>query len=337
MVVADQRGELTAYQIGDEAAEIELNLAALPPETPPALLQGAGGVLVLSPPSTSGSFLTHPVALSGGGLAFVDEDGAVVVSAAVGNRRFEIDALPDARPVLSSDGRLALYAGPTDEYAHGVLGDAIEALRIEIIDTATLSVVQTLQAPDGEVFEGLSPLWADVDGDSVDELVATLSGPVDGARVVVYSESGSLLASSPPIGQGLRWRHQLAAGPFGPDGQLEIVDVRTPHIGGKLEYLRIVDGTLESVVAPGEYQTHALGSRNLDQALGVALERGLGMLVPAQDQRSLVLAQRTDEGVSITPIAAFSRRLATNLAGTTIEGTAVVAAALSDGTVLIWR
>lgn len=337
VVVVDAEGSLSAFRIGDDVTEIELNLSALPPGTPPALLQGGAGLLVLSPPSTSGSFSTHPLALPDGGLAFIDEEGSVIVSVAAGNRRFDIDALPDARPVLSSDGRLAVYAGPTDEYGHAVLGDDLEASRIEVIDVATLETVRSIPAPRGEVFEGLSPMWADVDGDELDELVATASGPEAGARVVVYSESGSLVAASAPVGLGFRWRHQLAAGPFGPDGALEIVDVRTPHLGGRLEFFRISDRVLESVVAPGEYQTHVLGSRNLDQALGVGLDRGLGMLVPSQDQRTLVLARRTSDGVSVESIAELSARLATNLSGTVIDGEAVVAAALADGTVLVWR
>lgn len=337
VVVVDRTGDLTGLSVGSELEEVELNLEALPPGTPPALLQGAGGLLVLSPPTTSGSFLSHPLPLPDGGLAFVDENGVVVVSTAAGNRRFEIDALPDARLVLSSDGLLAVYAGPTDAYGHAVLGDALEASRIDLIDVETLEVVISIPAPPGEVFEGLSALWADVDDDGVDELVATSSGPEAGARLVVFSESGSVMAASAPVGRGFRWRHQLAVGAFGPAGEVEIVDVRTPHIGGRLEFFHFAGGRLESVVAPGEYQTHVLGSRNLDQALGVRVGAGLGMVVPSQDQRTLVLAVRTPDGVSIEPIAELSSRLATNISGTVIDGRAIVAAALADGTVLVWR
>ena len=61
------------------------------------------------------------------------------------------------------------------------------------------------------------------------------------------------------------------------------------------------------------------------------------MLVPSQDQRTLVLATRTSDGVSITPVAELSSGLATNVTGTVVGGRAVVAAALNDGTVLVWR
>lgn len=338
IVVVDDSGSLSAFEIDeDDSVQMELNLDALPPGTPPTLLQGAGGLLVLSPPSTSGSFLTHPLPLPSGGLAFVDVDGALVLSVAAGNRRFEIDALPDARPVLSSDQLLAVYAGPTDSYAHGVLGDQLEASRIDVVDSASLEVVRSIDAPPGEVFEGLSPFWADVDGDGVDELVATSSGPDVGARIVVYSETGTVVASSEPVGRGFRWRHQLAAGPFGPNGEVEIVNVVTPHIGGRLEFLRLVGAQMESTVAAGEYSTHVLGSRNLDQGLGIRVGAGTGVIVPSQDQRSLMLATRSSDGVSVIQLVDLSSRLATNVTGTVVAGRAVLAAALADGTVLVWR
>lgn len=339
VVVVDGTGRVAAYDIDGEAEPIEVNLEALPPGTPPALLEGPGGVLVLSPPSTSGSFLTHPLALPGGGLVFVDQAGSLVLSTANGNRRLDIDLLPDARPVVSSEGLLAVYAGPSQEYGHGVLGDRIEARRIEIVDLASLEVAHSVSAPDGEVFEGLSPLWADVDADGVDELVATVSSPETGARIVVYSRTGSILGSSAPIGQGFRWRHQLAVGRFAPGGGIEIVDVRTPHLAGQLAFSALQDGELVPIVTAGTYRTHVLGSRNVDQAVAVQVDADgrLAMLVPTQDQRSIVLAERTDDGVSTRTIAEFDAPLATNITGTVVDGNALVAFALADGTVVVWR
>ena len=46
-----------------------------------------------------------------------------------------VDALPDARLLVDEAGRLAFYNRPTPRYAHGILGDIIEAGDIAIVST----------------------------------------------------------------------------------------------------------------------------------------------------------------------------------------------------------
>lgn len=184
--------------------------------------------------------------------------------------RLALNALPDARPVVSASGQVALYTGATtDRYVHAVLGDAAEAASLTIldIDGATATVATQIMLPGDDVFEGIAPLWADVDGDGADDLVTTVSNGVMGAQLRVYRADGSVLANGPPIGQGNRWRHQLAVGAFGPGGETEIVAVRTPHIGGIVEFYRLNGASLEIVATLTRYSSHPLGSRNLDMAV----------------------------------------------------------------------
>ena len=73
--------------------------------------------------------------------------------------------------------------------------------------------------------------------------------------------------TGPAIGRGNRWRHQIAVAPFGPNGERELVDVLTPHIGGVVEFYRMVGDRIEIVATVPGFTSHVIGSRNLDLAL----------------------------------------------------------------------
>ncbi|NOG50803.1 MAG: hypothetical protein HND48_16240 [Chloroflexi bacterium] len=122
------------------------------------------------------------------------------------------DALPDARIVVR-ENYAAVYAGQTSRYTHGVLGDTVEATALIVFDTETLAEVYRIVLDDGLVFEGLTPLWADIDGNGVEELIATVADEEVGARIRVYAgDTGSQIAEGPLIGRGGRWRHRSSPG-----------------------------------------------------------------------------------------------------------------------------
>ena len=170
--------------------------------------------------------------------AVVGSDGAIG-TAFDDHDRFD-EPLPDGR-VVRSGSVLAVLASPTDRYAHNVLGDAIEAAAVEWVDVCD-DTSGRIAVPDVDVIEGIAPILADIDGDDEIEILVTLSNSSGGARLAAYELDGSLLAESAPIGQGNRWRNQLAVAPFGPEGQIEILDVQTPHIGGILQAFQLVEG-----------------------------------------------------------------------------------------------
>jgi len=112
------------------------------------------------------------------------------------------------------------------------------------------------------------PIWADVDRDGRMDLITTVSNAKQGAQLRGYCSDGSLLAQSNPIGMGGRWRHQLAIGPFGPAGELELVTDFTPHIAGQVQYFWLSGRQLEPVAAMDGYTSHVIHTRNLDMAVG---------------------------------------------------------------------
>ena len=219
------------------------------------------------------SALTHPIPVNDFEALYINRDGDLMLGREDGERaRLPIGAQPDARLVMNRVGQVALYANATDQrYAHGVLGDALEAATLLVLDVreGRIRVLARVDLPGEDVFEGIAPFWADIDGDGLEDLVTTVSNGSLGARLRVYIWDGAGIrqqADSPPIGPGNRWRHQLSAAPFGPAGEIEVAATRTPHIAGALEFFRFSAGALERAAAFPGLTTHALGSRNLDQA-----------------------------------------------------------------------
>ena len=259
------------------------------------------------------------------------------------NHALFTDPLVDTRVVRSGDFAVAL-AGPTDRYGHGVLGDAIEASAIVYANLCT-NERGRIDIAEPDVIEGVAPLLGDLDEDGELEILVTLSNATAGARLAVYEFSGTLLAESEPIGRGNRWRNQLAIAPFGPDDEIEIVDVRTPHIGGTVQSFHLTFGggdgaRLERVAASDDrYTSHVIGSGNLD--MGVAVDaNGDGrpdVVVPTSDRRSLVALTRTSgsQGWERVTDLSLSNPLTTNLAVQTIEGRTTLAAGVGDAVLVV--
>ncbi len=340
LAVTDTDGNLMAMQdFGGTGFEPDpLNLSSTIPGTPPGLVAGRG-VLVVMPPFAAGTPDTGILALESGGLVFVTANGSLVITDGSSNRKLEVDALVDGRLVTSSNRLLAVLTGPTERYGHGVVGDRVEASGVAFVSLDTQEVVSqvTLEA---DVFEGLVGMFADLDSDGTDEFIMTVSNAETGARLVVFDQEGQVVAESEPIGQGGRWRHQLAAGPFGPDGEIELVDLRTPHIRGVVEYFRMREGRLDLVASMGGYSSHMIGSRNLDMATAFDVD-GDGqseLVVPTQARDQLDVLRRVGDGVEVVMSLPLGGILATNLMATaTANGQVVLAAATTDGRLLIWR
>ena len=172
------------------------------------------------------------------------------------------NGLPDGLvDTASGDIRNAWYISPTRRYAHGILGDVIEAaaLRVKIADGTEL----TYDLPTNMVFEDRTPRITDLDGDGRNEVITIRSSSSEGGGVAVYGlREGRLVevAANDFIGRSNRWLNIAAIADITGDGRKDIAYVRTPHIGSLLRLFRFDDG-LTFVSEIDGFSNHAIGAR----------------------------------------------------------------------------
>ena len=159
----------------------------------------------------------------------------------------------------------------TERYAHGVLGDAVEAGCLVVEDE--LQTVYQLHLPDNQVFEDLDPRIADIDNDGRNDVVLVRSDARRGAGLSVYTlrqnEAATELlelASTPEIGTSNRWLAPVGIADFNNDGRQDIAYVQTPHIGGILKVWSIVDGELQQIAESRGFSNHSIGSTRVSTA-----------------------------------------------------------------------
>ncbi len=337
-------GRVQAFWVNPrEVRDAQITPNQLPPGSPPLLFIEQGIPKLSTIPSAEQSPNTHPVHLpSQGQRAFIQSDGSLVLMDAFDQiaASLAIDALPDARILRADSGRLLVLSGPTTKYDHGVLGDKIEATGITLVATSPdPRVINSIPVPDGQVIEGIAPIWVDLTGDGVREIIVTLSDGINGAQIVVYSESGEQIVEGNAIGLGYRWRHQIAAAPFGPKGEIEIVDVLTPHIGGTVEFFQIDGERLSKVAQVSGYTSHVLGSRNLDMAAAGDFDGDgqLELLLPNQERNQLGAIQRTPEGANVVWSLPIGGIMNTNLGAVTLNNdTIIIGVGRTDNSFKLW-
>jgi hypothetical protein len=337
LAVVRDDGSTRAIDLRDDGREDGIALAALPAGTPPVAYRQDGRARLLVPPETA-STSTHPIPVEGGSV-FVRPDGTIERredGETVATRA--IDALPDARLRLDEDGRVVVLGGATDRYGHGVLGDGIEAGTVVRLDPEDLTVDSRASIPEAAVVEGIAPILADVLTDDGTEAIVTESDADRGARQVIYGAGGERLGAGPAIGTGFRWRHALAVAPFAADGAPELAVVRTPHIGGTVEFYTL-EGDPEIVATLSGYSTHTIGSRNLDGGVAGDFDGDgrVELLVPTDDRRSLAGIRRTDDGAREAWRLPIGGDLSTNVLGVRSPEGITVAVGRADGTIRIWR
>lgn len=154
----------------------------------------------------------------------------------------------------------AFYGCPTARYDHGILGDAIEAGCIMAKDTSGQTLQFTL--PETNVFEDITPRLADIDGDGQNDIIVILTSLQKGASLAILGQQDGgliIIAQTPYIGRSHRWLSPAGIADFDGDGQMEIAFVRTPHIGGTLEFWGFDGNRFHQHKALKGFSNHKIG------------------------------------------------------------------------------
>lgn len=202
--------------------------------------------------------------------------------------RSDIDVLPDARPLLadldgrSDGGHVVVLAGPdAQRYRHGVLGDAVEATRLALLERHGLAVMRDLVLAAPHVFEDIAPRRVAL-GPRAGLL--TVQAGRQGAQLVLVeadpASAGALrvAARGPALGTANRWLSPTT------DGR-QWLAVHTPHIGGVLHGYRREGDRLHAARILEGVSNHLVGSRQLD----LAAWQGPRLLIPDQARQRLLL------------------------------------------------
>jgi len=336
-------GRVQAFCVDSQGAEpFHISPKQLEPGQPPVLKINMNNASLIAVLGVNPSKTTHPIPLSNSEtLAFVHNNGSLALSDQSGNiqKSFPINSLPDGRILSDHADRLLVLTGPTDAYTHGVLGDQIEATSItQIATSGEAESVHSFSVPEGQVIEGVAPIWADWNGDGEREIVITLSDSIQGARLVVFNETGEIIGKSAAIGLGYRWRHQIAVAPFGPNGEMELVDVLTPHIGGVVEFFQWQGGQLEIVAQVSGYSSHRIGSRNLDMAVAGDFDGDgqVELLVPYQNYSELGGIRRTETGAEVVYNIPAGGIISTNIGAVQLLNGKIAVGVGSENKLRIW-
>jgi hypothetical protein len=340
VVLAD--GRVQAFIVDDG----QVSESAIEPATvqgmPPLLKVTEDERILLVPPAPVYGAAPPAVLDEQGKLATVSPDGVVTVLDPAGMVRDSAQSqpLPDGRLLVDEQGRLLFLSQPTARYDHGIAGDGIEAGAVTLFDPESeFGNEVVITVPEPAVIEGIMPLWADLNGDGRREIIVTQSDAQAGAQIVVYDESGEQIATGPAIGLGNRWRHQLAVAPFGPQGEIELVDVLTPHIGGVVEFYQLDGDELQIVAKVPGYTSHVIGSRNLDMALAGDLDGDgrIELLVPNQGRTLLGAIRRTTADAEVVWTVPLDGKVSSNLAAVQLaDDSLMVGAGREDGTLRLW-
>ena len=253
---------------------------------------------------------------------------------AIGLPAVPAGALPDARVAFwTKDVSRVWLAEPTARYAHGVLGDAIEAGSLVMELRAGRRT--ELRLDDDAVFEDIEPRIVRLDG--IERIIVVKSYLDRGsALAVVDPDPARIIAETPPIGRPNAWLNPAGIADFDGDGAIDIALVRQPHVLGRLELWSWRDGGLAKTAELADVSNHAIGSRVLGMSATADFD-GDGrpdLAVPSLDRRALRLVAFAPQPRDIARVA-LPARIATNIGAVTRRGRPALIAGLENGDLVL--
>ncbi len=217
-------------------------------------------------------------------LLAVAQDGAVVLIGGLATggprvvARLDVRALQDARITLADfdgDGHLeaVVLSDPVSRASQGVLGDDVEAAAVAVVGLRShaLEMRGRFMLTPPAVFETLVPVLAPLSiTPRVIGVLLTRHAPGQNAGLVALTWSDGRLAVVAEEGstaQNQRWIHVIGSAEMSGSGVPEVIAVANPHARGVVSAYRRTGGSFARVASASGYSSHAMGSRNLDQAL----------------------------------------------------------------------
>lgn len=198
--------------------------------------------------------------------------------------------------VAEGNGSIAAawFAEPTSRYAHGALGDSIEAgaLAFRLRDGTELRY----RLPENRVFEDHQPRLLSLP--SLGDLAMVVESDSRlGARLALYGFTGKSIALQAPIalqaygpfiGTGHRWLAPVGVGDFDGDGKPDAALIVTPHLTGILRVYRLQAGALPLLAEAAGYSNHIYGQPEIVLSAVLPRPGGDWIITPDREGRGLV-------------------------------------------------
>ena len=208
------------------------------------------------------------------------------------------------------DGWRAEYDAGTEDYAHGVLGDAIEWRRLVLTHGDGSNRQWDMMLPTSRVFEDVAPRIADLDGDGTPEVIVVETARDRGASLAIYATAGAdgltRIASTGYIGRTNRWLAPIGAADFDGDGTMDIAYIDRPHLARTLRVWRFEDDTLTEIASLDGLTNHRIGEPFIT---GGVRDCGAGPeMVTADTAWAQVMITRIADGQAVSrAVAPFSQ------------------------------
>lgn len=222
--------------------------------------------------------------------------------------------------MAAGGGLRAYYAQPTTRYAHGVLGDAVEAGELVVDNTVSANACgDRIVLPPDLVFEDVAPRLVDLDGDDWPEIIVVVSQQNQGAQLAVYGYAPGdyatlhKRAATPHIGTRNRWLAPIGAADLDGDGYVEIAYIDRPHLAKTLRIWRFKDGALEPVAHHQGLTNHRIGERDIGGGIRDCGD-GPEMITASGDWRRVIASRLTDGEITVEDLGPHNGRASLNAA-----------------------